>query len=193
MQSLLLWGEVQGGQSSASLCDWWGDKALGMLVKERERGRDWGRKSGRESEVGDKNKDCCFVCQLEHLLTQMQVVKNRMDLYAEWLCREKSNRRVREQLCAIQISQWRNGLIKPFQSPVCNFTLLILFSLVLISMKRSACSNTGAFPFAMQIRPFKCVAKCREQNKTASCDLSYTCTADCVRVCVVLTWQNPVT
>lgn len=43
----------------------------------------------------------------------------------------------------------------------------------------------------MQKRSFKCAAKCREQNKPAGCDLSNTCAADGVRVCVVLTWQNP--
>lgn len=114
MQSLLLW-EVWSDQSAASLCDWWADKAFGMFGKKEERERQ------RESE--EKQRRQWRLCAQNTCTHYPHRCKHRATVQAFWIIYE--------------ISQYRNWLIKQFQSPVCNFTLLIMFSLTLISILHS--------------------------------------------------------
>lgn len=114
MQSLLLW-EVWSDQSAASLCDWWADKAFDIFGKKEERERQ------RESE--EKQRRQWRLCAQNTCTHYPHRCKHRATVQAFWIIYE--------------ISQYRNWLIKQFQSPVCNFPLLITFALTLISILHS--------------------------------------------------------
>lgn len=152
MQSLLLWG-VWGNQSTASLCDWWTDKAFGMFGKKERR-----RKREREEAKKDKDSSADNVhgTHVHIIHTDVNIWKRKRDLSGEQFCLNAHS--YTQQACQqatvqafwiiYEISQYRNQVIKQFQTPVTNFTLLILFALTLMSILHSSsvfqsrkCSN----------------------------------------------------
>lgn len=137
MQSLLLWGEVRGGQSSASPCDWWADKRGGRGI------------SGREIEAGDKTKAAVLFAIWNTCAHYLRRCKQRKEarVYALNGYASKSVE-IRSQACKwgaagdlcvlCRISQNTTGPIKPFQCPVGDLTHVFVLDLTPVSRKQAA-------------------------------------------------------